>query len=104
MRSVIEEIAAAEQQAEEIRQNAATQARELTLKAKDDAQQALSRLESEARASLQTELETAKQKGERLSAELGEKLEQEADAACAAANAKLAKAVSYLLDKVTKTA
>ena len=38
MRSVIEEIANAEQQAEEIRQNAAIQARERTLQAKEDAQ------------------------------------------------------------------
>ena len=104
MRSVIEEIAAAEQQAEEIRQNAAVQARELTLKAKDDAQQALSKLESDAHARLQAELETAKQQGESLSSELVGKLSQEADALCAAANAKLPDAVSYLLDKVTKTA
>ena len=104
MRSVIEEIAAAEQQAEEIRQNAAVQARELTLKAKEDAQQALSKLESDARNALQAELETAKQQGERLSAGLLAQLEQEADAVCAAANARLDDAVSYLLNKVTKTA
>jgi vacuolar-type H+-ATPase subunit H len=104
MRSVIEEIAAAEQQAEEIRQNAAVQARELTLKAKDDAQQALSKLESDARASLHAELETAKLQGERLSADLLARLEQDADAVCGAAEAKLDQAVAYLLDKVTKTA
>ena len=104
MRSVIEEIAAAEQQAEEIRQNAAVQARDLTLKAKEDTQQSLSKLESDARAALQTELETAKQQGESLSQELVSKLSQEADALCAAANAKVSDAVSYLLDKVTKTA
>jgi len=104
MRSVIEEIAAAEQQAEEIRQNAAVQARELTLKAKEDAQNALSSLESSARNALQAELETAKQQGERLSADLLAQMEQEADAVCAAANAKLDEAVSYLLNKVTKTA
>ena len=45
MRSVIEEIAAAEQQAEEIRQNAALQARELTQKAKQDAEEALAKLD-----------------------------------------------------------
>lgn len=104
MRSVIEEIAAAEQQAEEIRQNAAVQARELTLKAKEDAQQALSALENSARTALQNELETAKQQGERLSAELLTQMEQEADATCSAANARLDDAVSYLLNKVTKTA
>ncbi len=104
MRSVIEEIAAAEQLAEEIRQNTSVQARELTLNAKDDAQQALSNLESDERVRLQAELEAAKQQGEDLSAELLSKLSQEADALCAAANAKLPDAVSYLLDKVTKTA
>ena len=104
MRSVIEEIAAAEQQAEDIRQNAAVQARELTLKAKEDAQQTLSKLESDARVALQTELETAKQQGERLSAELLATLEQQADAVCGKAQGKLDQAVSYLLNKVTKTA
>ncbi|MBA4347672.1 MAG: hypothetical protein C0413_02345 [Clostridiales bacterium] len=104
MRSVIEEIAIAEQQAEEIRQNAVVQARELTLHAKEDALQALSKLESDARNTLQAELETAKYQGERLSADLLAQLEQEANAVCSAANAKLDVAVSYLLDKVTKTA
>ena len=61
MRSVIEEIATAEQQAEEIRQNAALQARELTQKAKEDAQEALLRLENESRADMQAALETALQ-------------------------------------------
>ena len=104
MRSVIEEIAAAEQLAEETRQNAAAQARELTLKAKEDAKDALSRLESDARAALQAELETAKQEGERLSGALLAQLEEEADALCTQANGRLGQAVSYLLDKVTKTA
>ena len=104
MRSVIEEIANAEQQAEEIRQNAALQARERTLQAKEDAQKALSRLESEARETLQAEQEKAKLEGERLSSDMLAQLEQEADALCANANTRLDKAVSYLVDKVTKTA
>ncbi|MEN6635328.1 MAG: hypothetical protein ABFC56_05735 [Clostridiaceae bacterium] len=104
MRSVIEEIAKAEQQAEEIRQNAAAQARELTLQAKEDAQKALSRLESEERETLQAELEQAKQEGERLSSEMRAQLEREANALCENATNRLEKAVSYLVDKVTKTA
>ena len=104
MRSVIEEIANAEQQAEEIRQNAALQARERTLQAKEDAQKALSRLEEEARETLQAELDKAKLEGERLSGNMLAQLEQEADALCKSANERLDKAVSYLVDKVTKTA
>ena len=104
MRSVIEEIANAEQQAEEIRQNAAIQARERTLQAKEDAQKALSRLEEEARETLQAELDKAKLEGERLSGNMLAQLEQEADALCSNANTRLDKAVSYLVDKVTKTA
>ena len=104
MRSVIEEIANAEQQAEEIRQNAALQARERTLQAKEDAQKALSRLEEEARETLQAELDKAKLEGERLSGNMLAQLEREADALCSSANARLDKAVSYLVDKVTKTA
>jgi len=104
MRSVIEEIASAEQQADEIRQSAIVQARELTLQAKEDAQQSLAKLENDARISLQSELDTAKQQGERVSADLLAKLEQEADAICKKANGKMDQAVAYLLDKVTKTA
>ena len=104
MRSVIEEIALAEQQAEEIRLNAALQARELTQKAKQNALDALTSLEGEERAALSATLETAKQQGERISKELAAQMEQEADAACKAAEAKMDQAVSYLLNKVTKTA
>jgi len=104
MRSVIEEIALAEQQVEEIRQSAAVQARELTQKAKQDAVEALAKLENEERISLSNALETAKQQGERLSKELLDQMEQESDAVCKTASVKLDQAVSYLLDKVTKTA
>lgn len=104
MRSVIEEIAAAEQRADEIRQNAATQARELTQKSKEDAQKALSDLENQAREILQAELETAKSEGERVSGDMLTQLEQEADALCENATKRLNRAVSYLVDKVTKTA
>ena len=104
MRSVIEEIAQAEQQAEEIRQSAAVQARELTQKARQDAVESLAKLESDERVALASALETAKQQGEQISGELLKQMEREADAVCKAASAKLDQAVSYLLNKVTKTA
>jgi hypothetical protein len=104
MRSVIEEIAAAEQLAEEIRFNATVQARELTLQAREDAQAALIALESEERNLLHSELEAAKLEGGQLSGELLQRMQQEADALCTHATDRLDKAVTYLLDKVTKTA
>ena len=61
-------------------------------------------MESESRADMQAALETAKQQGERESAALFATLEQEANAQCEQASAKLDQAVSYLMDKVTKTA
>lgn len=104
MRSVIDEIATAEQQAEEIRQNASVQARDLSLQAKEDAQAALAALENQERDVLLSALESAKLEGERLSETLHTQLEQETDALCARASERLNQAVSYLLDKVIKTA
>lgn len=104
MRSVIEEIATAERQAEDIRVSAAAQARELSLQAREDAQAALFVLENESREAMQAELEKAKLEGESLSAELQKQLQSEADALCAQAAARLDGAVAYLLNKVTKTA
>ncbi|NLI55041.1 MAG: hypothetical protein GX417_12095 [Clostridiales bacterium] len=104
MRSVIDEIAAAEQRAEEIRIAAAADARESTLKARDDAQKALSRLELEERERMQAQLEEARLEGEQLSGELLEQMERDADALCERANERLGNAVAYIVDKVTKTA
>lgn len=104
MRSVIDEIATAEQQAEEIRQNATVQARDLTIQAKEGAQSALAALENQEREALLSAVEAAKLEGERLAETLRTQLEQETDALCACASEKLDQAVSYLLDKVIKTA
>ena len=49
-------------------------------------------------------MDKAKLEGERLSGNMLAQLEQEADALCKSANERLDKAVSYLVDKVTKTA
>ena len=104
MRSVIDEIAAAEQQAEEIRLSATAEAREMTQKAREDAKAALAALELAQRDEEQTQMERARGQGEALSKGMLLKLEQEADELCARAQSKLPEAVAYLLNKVTKTA
>ena len=104
MRSVIDEIAVAEQQAEEIRLTAAAEAREMTQKAREDAKSALAALEQAQRDEARAQMERARKQGETLSKEMLSKLEQEADAVCARAQAKLPEAIAYLLNKVTKTA
>ncbi len=104
MRSVIDEIASAEKQAEEIRQNAASEAREMIVHAREEAIRALTVLENEERETTQTEIEAARQEGEKLSAEMIQKLALEADELCARANTRLDKAISYLVNKVTKPA
>lgn len=104
MRSVIDEIAAAEQRADEIRVAGAAEAREMTQQARDGAKTALSELEHTQREATQAQLELARIEGERLSAELLTQMEHESDALCARAEGKLTQAVAYLLDKVTKTA
>ena len=104
MRSVIDEIAAAEQKAEENRLSAAAEAREMTQKAREDAKAALAALEQAQRDEAQTQMEQVQKQGEVLSKEMLSKLEQDADEICARAQAKLPEAVAYLLNKVTKTA
>lgn len=104
MRSVIDEIAAAEQQAEEIRLSAAAEAREMTQNAREYAKVALAALEQAQRDEAQTQMERAREQGEALSKEMLSKLEQEADDLCTRAEKKLPEAVAYLLNKVTKSA
>lgn len=104
MRSVIDEIATAEQRAEEIRLSAAAGARETIVKARDDAQSALAQLEETERETTRKQLEIAKLEGERLSKEQLEQMKQEADELCARAQERVGDAVRYLVDKVLKTA
>lgn len=104
MRSVIDEIAAAEQKADEIRLSSAASAREQTLKAREEAQHTLSELEKTERDLAQAQMESARTEGERLAGELLTKLEQEADALCTRADGRLGEAVTYIVNKVTKPA
>lgn len=104
MRSVIDEIAAAELKAEEIRLSAALDAREAVNRARESALSAQARLEETQRDKSLSQLEQARIEGERLSAQQLEKMEHEAQELCSKAEGKLGEAVRYLVDKVLKPA
>lgn len=104
MRSVIDEIAAAEQKAEEIRLSAALDAREAVNRARESALSAQVRLEETQRDKSLSQLEQARIEGECLSAQQLEKMEREAQELCSKAEGKLGEAVRYLVDKVLKPA
>ena len=104
MRSIIDEIAAAEERAEQIRQSAAAEARERVLKAREEGETALVSLAQQERAKTDAELKTAKIEGEKLAADELAAMAKEADALCARASDRLDRAVVYLLEKVTQSA
>ena len=104
MRSIIEEIATAEAQAEEIRANAAQASRERMQNAEAEATQSMEQLEAEARAAYQAALYQAAQDGDALAKRLAEESAAQADAMCAGAEARIADAVAYLLNKAQEIA
>lgn len=104
MRSIIDEIANAEDQAEQIRQNAALQAREDTAKAREQAQQSLVALTAYERETTERETQQAHSVGEQNAKETLERMEREADELCARANARVERAVVYLVERATRSA
>ncbi len=104
MRSIIDEIARAEQQADEIRASAAAKSREQVLAATEEAARALTQLDADAREELRAALERAERDGEALSKRLTDGYEAEADALCAQAGDKARTAVDYLLKRVQEIA
>ena len=104
MRSIIDEIAAAEEQAEQIRANAALQAREETAKAREQAQQALAALAAQEREASENMRANAQSQGEQRAKETLAGMIREADELCARADGRVESAVAYLVDQVTKSA
>lgn len=100
MRSIIDEIAAAETQADEIRQNAVVAARELMLEKKNAADAAYAAQEGVEREKTRTALEQAENEGAALTKTILADLAETADQQCAAAAEKLPEAVAYLMKKV----
>ena len=104
MRSIIDEIAAAEEQAEQIRLNAVVQAREETAKAREQAQQALADLAAQEREASENMRANAQSQGEQRAKETLAGMIREADELCARADSRVESAVAYLVDQVTKSA
>lgn len=104
MRSIIEEIAAAEQQAEDIRASAASEGRERIAKANDEAEQAMASLEAAEREAMKAALAQAELGGEAVARDMAAHMEAEAEAQCKAAEQRLPEAVAYLMKRVQKLA
>lgn len=104
MRSIIDEIAAAEEQAEQIRLNAVSQAREETAKAREQAQQALAALTAQEREASENMRLNAQSQGEQRAKETLAGMIREADELCARAGGRVESAIAYLVDEMTKSA
>lgn len=102
MRSIIDEIAIAEQQAEEIRQQAAVKAREAIGFAQADAAAALADADIAEREKTREALDRAGRDGDAAASALLQAMEQEADAVCEKARQRADDAIAYLMKKVTE--
>ena len=104
MRSIIDEIAAAEQQADEIRLAATVSARERIAKANEQAAAALSELDAAEREKTREALLQAERDGEVAAARMREDMAAEAKALCAEAEKRIPAASDYLLQRVQSRA
>lgn len=102
MRSIIDEISAAEREAEEIRQQAAAAAREAISFAQADAETALSDADIAERDKTREALAKAEREGDAIAQQILLSMEQEADTLCAGARERSAEAVTYLVKRVTE--
>ncbi len=100
MRSIIDEIAQAEGQADEIRRQAVAAGRERIAAVREESEKALAAMDETERDALRDALETAEREGEAEAKTLLASLHQEADALCARAEARLDDTVDYLLNRV----
>ena len=104
MRSIIDEIATAEEQAEQIRQSAVQQAREETAKAREQAELALAALAAQEREATERMQSEAQRMGEQSAKETLDGMIREANALCARANQNVDRAIAYLVDKALQPA
>lgn len=104
MRSIIEEIANAETQSENIRQQAAAEARDLLQSTRTAIQEEQAALEQRERDLTRARLVEAEASAGALADEMLQKLGSEADEQCAAARARLDEAAAYLLGKAQEIA
>lgn len=104
MRSIIDEIATAEEKAEQIRLEAATQARDMTAQAREMAEKALLEAVKSEQIKTETELEQSRLLGEKAAKDAAASFDREAEELCARAEGKIGRAVDYLVEKVMQTA
>lgn len=104
MRSIIDEIALAEEQAEQIRQAAAVSARELLAAARVKAEENLVFAETQEREKMREELEKAEADGREQAETILKELADAAEAQCANASLRIDDAVNYLMQKVQEIA
>lgn len=104
MRSIIEEIANAETQADSIRQSAVAESRELIQRTKSELEQAYTALEQQERETTRNSLVEAEQRGKALAEDILRELGDSADTQCIDARARLDAAGAYLLGKVQEIA
>ena len=100
MRSMIDEITKAEQQAEEICQAALVQAREESLAFKAQAEKALAELDKSEREDTLKALAEAEPRGEMLADKIRAEMAADADADCQKAEAQMQATLDYLMKKV----
>lgn len=100
MRSIIDEIAQAEKQADEIRQSAVADGRDRIAAAVEASKRALETLDETERKKTQQALADAEAEGEKMADGMKRTIEQDADALCKNAEAHLDDTVRALMDKV----
>jgi len=100
MRSIIEEIAAAEQQAEDVLKNITSKSREILVQARDQAERALAIAEEDERIKTEQALLEANARGEDAEKKTLADMAMEADEFCIKAKMKVDSTISYLIDKV----
>jgi len=98
--SIIDQIAAAEEQAGKIRQEAAAAARDMALSAQEQAEARRAAQAEAGRALVRDAVKDAELEGKQLSEQIIAQNAQQVQAQCEAAREKLPEAVSYLMRRV----
>ena len=102
LRSIIELIGEAEEQAAAIRRDASAQARDATAQAQERAKATLAAEQEKGRAAMRAALAKAEEDGKKAADEVLAENRQEIDSVCAAAREKLDAAATYLLERVVE--
>ncbi len=103
MQNMLERITAAEQQADQMLEQAGTQARELIARTKAEAETAVTDAQAEERSKTAAALAAAERQGEQEAAGILAEVRSEIESVRTAAQKKLPDAVSYLMERIETT-